>query len=385
VPDSFAEAVVVAAGSSRRMGGADKLAEPILGRPLLRWAIDAMVLARSVRHVVLVVAPVQVDRMRSVGWLADGDLTVVGGGDRRSDSVLAGVQATDADVVLVHDGARPLASPALADEVARAAARHGAAVPVIPVVDSLKRASDGRLAGSVDRAGIVRAQTPQAARRALLVDAYGAAGNADFSDEAALLESRGVPVATVPGDPLNIKVTEPADLELVRAIATARSGTYASRVGFGQDSHQFGPADGLWLGGVLFDGWPRLHGHSDGDVALHALATALLAASGLGDLGRLFPDSDRSTTGAPSAGLLADVIGRARRARWEPAGVQLSLVGARPRLGAERLEQMRERISELTGLEPESVAVVASSGNLSGDEGAGRAISASAVVTMVRR
>jgi 2-C-methyl-D-erythritol 4-phosphate cytidylyltransferase / 2-C-methyl-D-erythritol 2,4-cyclodiphosphate synthase len=384
VADQYADAVVVAAGSSRRMGGADKLEAPILGSSLLRLAVESMAAAQSIRRVVLVVAPQKVDRMRSVGWLLESKLTVVAGGDRRTDSVLAGLRATDADVVLVHDGARPLASPALTDSVAGAAARHGAAVPVIPVVDSLKRASNGRLAGGVDRDGFVRAQTPQGARRTLLLDAYAAAGGADFSDEAALLDSHGVPVATVPGEAFNIKVTEPADLDLVRAIATARAGHAESRVGFGQDSHQFGPGDGLWLGGVLFEGWPRLHGHSDGDVALHALATALLAASGLGDLGRLFPDSDRSTLGAPSARLLADAIDRTREAGWQAASVQVSLVGARPRLGAERLERIRARIAELTAVGQESVAVVASSGNLSGDEGAGRAISASAVVTMVR-
>ena len=386
MPDSFADAVVVAAGSSRRMGGRDKLEEPILGRPLLRMAVEAMLGARSVRRIVLVVAPRQVHRMATTEWLAnlgDDRVTVVGGGERRSDSVLAGVQAADADVVLVHDGARPLASPALADAVANAAARHGAAVPVIPIVDSVKRSSDGRLTGSVDRDGMVRAQTPQGVRRTLLLNAYAAARDADFSDEAALLESHGVAVATVPGEAFNIKVTEPTDLELVRAIATARAGE-ASRMGFGQDSHQFGPGEGLWLGGVLFDGWPRLHGHSDGDVALHALATAILAAAGMGDLGRLFPDSERSTSGAASAGMLADVIGRSRGAGWQPGGLQVSLVGARPRLGAERLEQIRARIGELTGVALDSVAVVASSGNLSGDEGAGRAISASAVVTMVR-
>jgi 2-C-methyl-D-erythritol 4-phosphate cytidylyltransferase / 2-C-methyl-D-erythritol 2,4-cyclodiphosphate synthase len=366
------------------MGGVDKLEELILGRPLLRWSVDAIARARTVRRIVLVVAPRQVDRFQSVGWLADQELAVVGGGERRSDSVLAGVQATNAEVVLVHDGARPLASPALVDAVANAASRHGAAVPVIPVVDSLKRSADGQLAGSVQRDGLVRTQTPQAARRPLLVEAYAAARGADFSDEAALLESHGVPVATVPGDALNIKVTEPADLELVRAIAASRAHHSPARVGFGQDSHQFGPGDGLWLGGLLFDGWPRLHGHSDGDVALHALATALLAASGLGDLGRLFPDSDRSTAGVPSASLLADVLGRVRASGWQAATVQVSLVGARPRLGAERLEDMRARIGELTGVPPASVAVIASSGNLSGAEGAGRAISASAVVTLER-
>lgn len=391
MPDRFADAIVVAAGASRRMGGPDKLHEPILGRPLLRWAVDAMARAETVRRVVLVVAPSQVDRYRSLVWAPERELTVVAGGEHRSDSVRAGVDATDARVVLVHDGARPLASPALADTVALAAERHGAAVPVIPVVDSLKRTANGFVADSVERSGLVRAQTPQGARRELLVDAFAAtdatdaADGAGFSDEAGLLESRGVAVATVPGEALNVKVTEPADLEVVRAIAVARDGSLASRVGFGQDSHQFGAGDGLWLGGLLFEGWPRLHGHSDGDVALHSLATAFLAAATDTDLGRVFPDSDPSTAGAPSAHFLAEVMDRVARAGWQAAGAQVSLVGARPRLGGDRLDQIRAQIAQLTGLAPENVAVVASTGNLSGDEGAGRAISASAFVTIVRR
>src|SRR5215210_8572871 len=168
--EAFADAVVVAAGGSRRIAGRDKLEEPLAGRPVLRWAVDAMATARSVRRVVLVVAPAQVDRYRSAGWLAPDRLTVVAGGEHRSQSVLAGVQAADAEVVLVHDGARPFASSELADAVADAADRVGAAVPVIPVVDSLKRLSgdgDATLDGSVEREGLVRAQTPQAARRTL--------------------------------------------------------------------------------------------------------------------------------------------------------------------------------------------------------------------------
>ena len=307
----FADAVIVAAGGSTRMGGADKMSELLLGRPLLQWSVEAMAAAQSVARVVLVTRPDRVAELAALPWLRDA--TVVAGGERRSDSVRAGVNAATADFVLVHDGARPLATPALADSVAAAAAQHGAAVPVVPVVDSLKRDAGGTLGSPVVRDGLVRAQTPQGARRELLLDAMTAAGDEAFSDEAALLESRGVAIATVPGEATNIKVTLPEDLQMVRALARGNS---ESIVGIGQDSHGFGPELGLWLGGIEFAAAPRLHGHSDGDVVLHAIATAILSATGNGDLGRLFPPTDKSTAGIASADLLHAAIARATESGW---------------------------------------------------------------------
>ncbi|HUR16424.1 MAG TPA: 2-C-methyl-D-erythritol 4-phosphate cytidylyltransferase, partial [Candidatus Limnocylindrales bacterium] len=154
----FADAVIVAAGASSRMGGLDKLTETLLGRPLLQWSVDALSAAESVARLIVVARADRVEELTAATWLRGA--TVVPGGDRRSDSVRAGVDAATADVVLVHDGARPLASSSLADAVARAAAEHGAAVPAVAVVDSLKRAADGRLTDSVWRDGLVRAQTP---------------------------------------------------------------------------------------------------------------------------------------------------------------------------------------------------------------------------------
>jgi 2-C-methyl-D-erythritol 4-phosphate cytidylyltransferase/2-C-methyl-D-erythritol 2,4-cyclodiphosphate synthase len=383
----YADAVIVAAGGATRMGGIDKMAAPVLGRSLLQWSVEQMAAAQSVARVVVVVRPERVDELAAAPWLSAAK--VLPGGERRSDSVRVGVAATTAEVVLVHDGARPLASPALADAVAAAAAQHGAAVPVLPVVDSIKRDSGARLGTSVERAGLVRAQTPQGARRALLLDALGAAGDEAFSDEAALLESRGVPVATVPGEPANLKVTEPADLELVRAIAAGTHSAGGDEVGLhfglGQDSHGFGTDDGLWLGGVLIPDAPRLYGHSDGDVVLHALANALLAACGLPDLGRVFPSTDAATAGVASGSLLEDVVKRAEQAGWRVGRAQVALVGARPRLGGRWLDEMRDRISRLLGLEVEDVALTASTGNLNGAEGAGRVISATALVGVLRR
>ena len=223
----FADAVIVAAGSSTRMGGVDKLAEPLLGRPLLTWSVEAMARAESVARIVVVARPERVSALADADWLSGA--RVVAGGDQRSDSVRAGLEATKADVVLVHDGARPLATSALVDTVARAAAEHGAAVPQIPVADSLKRASGGWLEGSIDRTDLVRTQTPQGARRELLLEAFEKAGSRAYTDEAALLGASGIAVAAVAGEATNIKVTDQADLDLVRALARGRG---EERIGF---------------------------------------------------------------------------------------------------------------------------------------------------------
>ncbi len=143
----FADAVIVAAGGSTRMAGSDKVAEPLLGRSLLQWSVENMAAAQTVARVIVVARPDRVADLAAQPWLSDA--TVVAGGERRSDSVRAGVTAATAEVVLVHDGARPLASPALADAVANATAQHGAAVPVVPVVDSLKRDNGATLGESV--------------------------------------------------------------------------------------------------------------------------------------------------------------------------------------------------------------------------------------------
>jgi len=378
------------------MGGIDKLAEPLLGRPLLAWSVAAMAGADSIGRIVVVARPDSVAALRSAEWLTDagaGRLEVVAGGEQRSDSVRAGVAATDARVVLVHDGARPLASSALADAVAWAAAEHGAAVPAVAVVDSLKRASNESIEYSVDREGLVRTQTPQGAHRDLLLAAFERAAGQSFTDEAALLEAAGTTVATVPGETTNIKVTDATDLQIVRAIAQARpagqgspgAGAPETRFGFGEDSHGFGPGDGLLLGGIEIADAPRLHGHSDGDVALHAVATAILSACGLGDLGRLFPPSDPRTAGIASSELVAEAVRKAQETGWGVDRAQISIVGARPRLGGARLDAMAEKMATLLGCERGSVAVVASSGNLSGPEGAGRTIRATALVTLLRR
>lgn len=378
VPASpFADAVIVAAGAGLRMGGVDKGALEVAGRPMLRWAVDAMRAARSVRRVVVVTAADRVAAIRSLAWLGP-DVEVVAGGARRQESVAAGVRATDAPVVLVHDAARPLASPALADRVAEAAALHGAAIPVLTVPDSLKRVEGGRIAGTLERTGVARAQTPQGARRALLLPALDALahGAETFGDEAEVLARRGIPVTTVPGEPAALKVTDPADLPVIEAFAASAP----RRHGWGVDSHPFGADDGLRLGGIEVPEAPRLHGHSDGDAVLHALADALLGAARMGDLGRLFPAGDPRTRAIDSRNLVREVVARLAGEGLRPLRAEIAIRGARPRLGGARLDRMASAIAELLGVGPDAVAVSAATGNLSGDEGAGRVISATALV-----
>ena len=426
-PGDPVEAVVVAAGSSRRMGGLDKLAADLAGRSVLRWSVEA-VAAAGVDRIVIVASPDRVAEMAAAPWLPESVVAVVAGGERRQESVAAGVAALsepdpfeESDtavaagrapgarsgarprvphrpdpVILVHDAARPLVSSGLVRAVAEAAARHGAAIPVVPVTETLKRL-DGDLVGvTVDRTDVVAAQTPQGLRRSLLERAYAKYppdGPETWTDEASLLEACRIPVHAISGEATNLKVTVPLDLERARALLdgglvpgrpTAPAGSLASagRVGFGTDSHPFGPGEPLVLGGLRIEGAPRLAGHSDGDVALHAVADALLGAAGLGDLGRHFPADDRTPAGVDSRVLLDTVAKKVRSAGWATANVDLTIVAARPRLAA-LLPAMGEAIAAILDVDASAVNVKASTGNLGGPEGAGRSISASAISWLV--
>ena len=390
---ALADAIVVAAGTSARMGGLDKLAAPIAGRPLLAWTLDALAGARVVGRLVVVTAPERIDSLRDAPWLPSSVVAVVPGGDRRQASVAAGLAELDrldrarggsADdrVVLVHDGARPLVSRALVEAVAEAAAAHGAAIPVVPIGETVKRIEDARVAATLDRTSLATAQTPQGVRRSILraaFERFAASGPQTFTDEAALLEACSIPVHVIDGDPGNVKVTLPADLARAEAVLGTTSSTV--RTGIGHDSHPFGPGMPLVLGGVRIDGAPRLHAHSDGDVAIHAICDALLGAAGLGDLGRLFPAGPDTPAGIASGTLLDEVLRQVGGAGWRPASVDLTIVAARPKLGP-RLDAMRDAIASALGLDVAHVNVKASTGNLDGMEGAGRGISALALAVV---
>lgn len=214
------------------MGEFDKCFATILGRPLVAWTVAAVAAAKSVENVILVVRPGDVDAIRGESWVIDAGATVVAGGERRQESVAVGVDSSRAEVVVIHDGARPLATPALVDAVADAAAEHGVGLPLVPLAESLRRLRRTSIVDWIDRHGLNLAQTPQAIRRELLLQAYvrhDPWGPEPIIDESLVVQMEGTAVTAVRGERANLKVTIPEDLEIVAAVLAARLGIVASQ------------------------------------------------------------------------------------------------------------------------------------------------------------
>lgn len=329
-------AVVVAAGSGARFGGLKQYAS-LGGRRVLDWSVDG---ARSAADGVVLVVPAE----RAHEPEAGVDV-VVAGGATRAESVRAGLAAVplDAEVVAVHDAARPLASARLWS-AAVAAVREGAdgAVPGVRVADTLKRAEGGRVLGTVERDGVVAVQTPQVFRADALRAAHAA--GADATDDAALVEAAGGNVVVVPGEVTNAKITTDADLVLAESLVAG------PRVGHGFDSHarRSDGAGDLVLGGVTFDGEPALAGHSDGDAVCHAITDALLGATGRGDIGQRFPDTAEEWEGAFSLAMLSTIAEEVRAAGWRVVSVDTTVMCERPRI-AERRDEMVAALSRAVG------------------------------------
>lgn len=222
----YADAIVLAAGTSERMGGVDKLMMSIAGMPLLAWTLRSVAAAASVRRIIVVARPDRLEELAAAPYVRALDAVVVAGGTRRQDSVANGVDAGNAPVVLIHDGARPLVTPELVDRVAAKAWTAGAAVPIVAVPESMREVVDGAIVRTVDRTRLFRSQTPHGARLELLRHAYSIQdprGPETFIDETTLVQSAGISVATVPGEAQNLKVTLPGDDELAIALLGARA------------------------------------------------------------------------------------------------------------------------------------------------------------------
>jgi 2-C-methyl-D-erythritol 4-phosphate cytidylyltransferase/2-C-methyl-D-erythritol 2,4-cyclodiphosphate synthase len=285
------------------------------------------------------------------------------GGASRQQSVLAGLEAQSAappDLVLIHDGARIFPSRALIARAIEAAERAGAAIPAIPLSDTIKQVdATGRILASPERASLRAVQTPQAFRFDLILDAHRRAlreGVRDLTDDGAVVAWAGHATYVFDGDPENAKVTTPRDLRA----AEARLMDAASdiRVGQGFDVHAFAPGDHVWLGGVKIPHVQALSGHSDADVALHALADALYGALGEGDIGAHFPPSDPRWRGAASSIFLADAAERVRARAGIIAHLDATLICEAPKIGPFR-EAMRARIAKIAGVAIDRVGVKA--------------------------
>jgi 2-C-methyl-D-erythritol 4-phosphate cytidylyltransferase/2-C-methyl-D-erythritol 2,4-cyclodiphosphate synthase len=389
-------AILVAAGQSRRFG-TDKLWIDMWGRPVWRWSLDALLAVPGMAKVALVVPADAVDRYRA-GLPADAGerVEVVGGGAERTDSVVAGIAAlTAAGVseetpVLVHDAARPAASPELMVRVVSTVRGGTGAVPVVPVTDSLKTIDAAKaVTGAVDRETVFAAQTPQGATlvqlRAAMEETH--AWGRSATDEAAAMASGGIGVRAVEGEAINRKLTDPGEDAMLRAALGGWSVPLSAPAvgdglcaGIGFDAHRLERGRELHLGGLLFTGETGLAGHSDGDAALHAVIDALLGAARLGDVGGLFPPEDDKWRDADSAMLLAAAVARLREAGWRPAGVDLVIVARRPAIEPRR-DELVKRLAELTGLEPAAVSVKGTTSDGLGFAGA-EGIAAFAVATV---
>ena len=310
----------------------------------------------------------------------------VAGGATRQSSVHAGLEALAAaapDIVLIHDAARPFADGTLISRAIAAADKTGAAIPVIPVTDTIKQVdSDGDVIATPERARLRIAQTPQAFRFEAILEAHRRAVRErrdDFTDDAALAEWAGLTVATFEGDPANMKLTNPEDFVREEARLAAALGDV--RTGTGYDVHAFGDGDHLMLCGVRVPHHRGFLAHSDGDVGLHALVDAILGALADGDIGSHFPPSDPQWKGAASDRFLAYAVERVAARGGRIAHLEVTLICERPKIGPLR-DAMRNRIAEITGLPLSRVAVKATTSERLGFTGREEGIAATASATV---
>jgi 2-C-methyl-D-erythritol 4-phosphate cytidylyltransferase/2-C-methyl-D-erythritol 2,4-cyclodiphosphate synthase len=385
-------AIIPAGGSGCRMGtDLPKQFLEVAGMPVLVHTVKAVQRASSIKTIIIAVPADHVDQVWELVDRYDLSLVakVVAGGLTRQDSVLAGlaVLPDDTDLVVVHDGVRPLIGPDLVEACVQKAAQTGAAMAAVPVKDTLKMAKDGVVATTVDRRGLWQAQTPQVAGLETMRRAFDSAAADGFqgTDEAALLERIGVEVSLVMGSDKNIKITRPEDLELAEAfLGKGLSGGVsmgALRVGHGYDAHQLVEGRVLVLGGVTIPNDRGLSGHSDADVLLHALCDAILGAAGLGDIGRHFPDSDPAYRGISSLILLAEVVKKTSKAGFRLVNADVTVVAQEPRL-VPHFDQMTENISRSVGVDVSCLNLKATTTEQMGFVGRGEGIAAHAVVLL---
>lgn len=384
-------AVIVAAGrGSRASTGSSppKQYANLAGKMVLTRTLEVFASHPAIAWVQVVVhADDQAAYDAACSSVLPAPLPAVIGGATRQASVLCGLEALRPhapDLVLIHDAARPFVDAAVIERVIAASITSDGAIPALPLADTLKRATEGRIAATLPRDGLWRAQTPQGFAFTLILAAHRAAATAgrhDFTDDAAVAEWRGLSVGIVAGAETNTKITTAEDLAMAERDL---SGPALSdvRVGTGFDVHKFAPGDHVWLGGVRIAHTNRLEGHSDADVALHALTDALLGAIGDGDIGQHFPPSDMRWKGAASRLFLEDAARRVRVLGGRIGNVDLTILCEAPKIGPHR-EAMRQSIAGMLGIDVARVGVKATTTEGLGFTGRREGIAATATATVV--
>jgi 2-C-methyl-D-erythritol 4-phosphate cytidylyltransferase / 2-C-methyl-D-erythritol 2,4-cyclodiphosphate synthase len=386
-------AVIVAAGRGTRAGsggGVPKQYFPLAGEPVLAHSLRVLTNHPLINATVVVISPEDAVLYEAAAApFADRLLAAVAGGATRQASVLAGIEALGGnppDRILIHDAARPFLSAVLVSDLIAALDANAGAIAAEPVSDTLKlEAADGTIARTIDRAGLWRAQTPQAFRYDVILEAHrraAAAGRTDFTDDAGLAEWAGLPVKLVASTSGNMKLTTAADITLAERLLAPSPVLLEPRNGTGFDVHRFADGDHVWLCGVKIPHTHRLEGHSDADVGLHALTDALLGAIGDGDIGQHFPPSDQTWRGAPSRIFLADAAERVRKLGGRISNVDVTFLCEAPKVGPHR-QVMRETVADILGIDISRIGIKATTMERLGFIGRGEGIAAMASATVL--
>lgn len=369
-------AVIVAAGQGLRAG------QPLpkqfalwRGKPVVRHSAEA--LAASGITPIVVAIPAGAEEIATAALAGIAGIRLVTGGATRQQSVRLALEALEQDapaMVLIHDAARPVLPAAVIERLLGALDTEPGAIPVLPVVDSLTAADGAMMGAPARREDLRRVQTPQAFRYADILAAHWAwSGAADAGDDAQVARAAGLAVALVDGDEALHKLTFASDFDAARA---------PIRVGTGYDVHRFAPGEEMWLCGVRIEHHSGLSGHSDADVAIHALVDAILGAVGNGDIGSHFPPSDPQWKGASSDRFLVHAAKLAGEAGYRIGNVDVTIICEAPKIGPHR-PAMRARLAELLGTSVEAVSVKATTTEKLGFTGRSEGIAAQAVATLI--
>ena len=385
-------AIIAAGGRGARLGGdRPKQFLPLGGRPILQRSVEAFALHDRIAEVIVALPSDLVADVPDYLKTGRTPIAVIDGGARRQDSVANAfaLVADRADVVVIHDAARPLVSADLIRRTLDAAVEHGAAIAAQPATDTVKRGdADGVIVGTLPRGEIFLAQTPQAFRVAVLRDALALApGSVEATDEAALAERAGHRVRLVAGDAQNMKITTSDDLALAERVigppAPEPSGATALRIGNGYDLHRLVEGRPLMLGGVVIPFDKGLVGHSDADAVCHAVTDAILGGAGEGDIGRHFPDTDAAWKNADGLTLLARAVQIIGAAGFSVVNVDVVVIAERPKL-LPYIDDMRTSLARVLGVTVDRVGVKGKTNEGVDSIGAGASIAVHAAALLSR-
>jgi len=386
-------AIIAAGGRGLRLGaGQPKQFLDLGGQSILDVSIDALVACPHIDEVVIAV-PADHLAAAKAAWqrVAPKPVAVVAGGPRRQDSVANAFAHTDprADIIVIHDAARPFVTEALIERTIAAAAAHGAAIAALPVRDTVKRAGRAEadrsrvIQATLPRDEIYLAQTPQAFRREVFVRALAEGGDQDVTDEAMLAERVGIPVHLIEGEAANIKITTPEDLAAARHARAVGRDRVTTRVGTGYDLHRLVEGRPLILAGVTIPFALGLAGHSDADIVCHAVTDAVLGAIAAGDIGRLFPDTDPEWKGADSIALLGGAMTHVTALGYHVVNVDVTVIAERPKI-LPHLDAMRANLAAALGTSVDAVSIKGKTNEGVDSMGRGESMACHAVALLSR-